>query len=454
MPAPKLRKPLGVAYHKSVERTLAAETTKKIGKEVRLAGWVFNRRDHGKLVFIDLIDRTGIIQLVCGAEAKDLRVQDVIEAEGELKEREKKNINPDLATGKVEVKVSKLTKISAAQALPFDTAKKDLGVELPTLLDYRPLTLRHPKIKAVFKVQEAIVDSFRNSLQGMDFTEFQAPTIVPSVTEGGAQVFPVDYYEKKAYLGQSPQLYKQIMVGVFERVFTVTKAFRAEPSETTRHLSEYVSLDCEMGFIESWGDVLATAEKVILGIFEGVRERSKGELALYQAEIPTYKSPFPRLKLREAQEIIFKEFGRDVKGDPDLSPEDEKDICEWAKKKHGSEMVFITHFPTAKRPFYTHPDPEDPEFTLSFDLLGRGLEWVTGGQRIHEYDKLVANIKKWGNDPKDFELYLEAFKYGMPPHGGFAIGAERVTMQILGLANIREASLFPRDMNRVDRRLA
>jgi nondiscriminating aspartyl-tRNA synthetase len=436
-----------------VERTLAADTPKEIGKKVNLKGWIYNRRNHGKLVFVDLIDRSGIVQLVGGKECSDLSVQDVIEVEGEIKGRDKKNINPELPTGRVEIKISKLKKISSAEPLPFDTAKKELGVELPTLLDYRPLTLRHPKIKSIFKVQEVIIDSFRRSLKELDFTEFQAPTIVPSVTEGGAQVFPVDYYDKKAFLGQSPQLYKQIMVGVFERVFTVTKAFRAEPSETTRHLSEYVSLDCEMGFLESWTELLDLAEKVILGIFKRVGEQSKEELALYSATLPAFKIPFPRLKLREAQEVIFKEFGRDVRNDPDLSPEDEKDICEWAKRKHGSEMIFITHFPTAKRPFYTHPDPEDPDFTLSFDLLGRGLEWVTGGQRIDSYDQLIANIKKWGNEPKDFELYLEAFKYGMPPHGGFAIGAERVTMQILGLANIREASLFPRDMNRVDRRL-
>ena len=244
------------------------------------------------------------------------------------------------------------------------------------------------------------------------------------------------------------------MVGVFERVMAVARAYRAEPSETTRHLSEYISLDCEMGFIEDWEELLDTAEKVILGIFDGVKKNSKDELKLYNAKIPRYKTPFPRLKLQEAQEIIQKEFGRDVKGEPDLSPEDEVDICSWSEKKRGSEMIFITHFPAKKRPFYVYPDPEDEKLTLSFDLLGRGVEWITGGQRIHEYEKLVGNIKKWGNNPQDFRLYLQAFKYGMPPHGGFAIGAERVTMQILGLSNIREASLFPRDMKRVDFRLS
>jgi len=435
------------------ERTLATDTTKKIGEKVTLEGWVYNRRDHGKLIFIDLLDRSGLIQLVCGENASDLNVQDVIAVEGEVKERGEKNINPNIPTGKVELKVSKINVLASAQELPFDITKENLEVELPTLLDYRPLTLRHPKVKAIFKVQETVVDSFRKTLKGLDFTEFQAPTIVPTATEGGAEIFSIDYYGKKAYLGQSPQLYKQIMVGAYERVFTVTKAYRAEPSETTRHLSEYVSLDCEMGFISSWEDLMDTAQEVVLGIFDGVKKDAGDKLAIFGADIPKAKTPFPRLKLSEVQEIIFKEFGRDARGEPDLSPEDEKDICAWSAKEYGSEMVFVTHFPTKKRPFYAYPDPEDPELTLSFDLLGRGLEWVTGGQRIHEYEKLVSNIKKWGNDPKDFELYLQTFKYGMPPHGGFAIGAERTTMQILGLANIREASLFPRDMKRVDRRL-
>src|SRR3989304_5451410 len=261
--------------------------------------------------------------------------------DGPREERGGVTFHPKLPTGKVEVKVSKINVLSHAQELPFDITKENLEVELPTLLDYRPLTLRHPKVKAIFKIQETVIDAFRKNLKGLDFTEFQAPTIVPTITEGGAQVFPVEYYDKKAFLGQSPQLYKQIMVGVFEKVFTVTKAFRAEPSETTRHLSEYVSLDCEMGFLEDWTDLLDLAEMVTLGIFKGIEENCQEEMALYSATLPVYKTPFPRLKLQEAQEVIFKEIGREVRGDPDLSPEDEKDICEWAKKKHGLEMGFI-----------------------------------------------------------------------------------------------------------------
>lgn len=244
------------------------------------------------------------------------------------------------------------------------------------------------------------------------------------------------------------------MVGVFERVFTVGRAYRAEPSVTTRHLSEYVSLDCEFGFIEDWKEVPDLAEHVIKRIFTEVGERCKDELALYGVEVPKVSKELPRVKLKDAQEIIKERTGRDVTKEPDLSPEDEREITEWAKEKHDSELVIITHYPTRKRPFYTYPDPEDPDTTLSFDLVGRGVEWFTGGQRINDYNQLLESMEKKGIGKQDFEIYLQAFKYGMPPEGGFAIGAERVTMHLLGLSNIREASAFPRDMERVDVRLS
>lgn len=437
-----------------MERTLALETVKKVGEKVRLGGWVNSRRDHGKIVFIDLRDRSGIVQVVCGLEAKELRPEFVIEVKGTVKERSSGTVNPSLATGKIEVKAEELQILAPAVALPLDLGAETLKVELPTLLDYRPLTLRHPKVQAIFKVQEVLVESFRKTMRELGFFEFQAPTIVKSVTEGGAAVFPVKYYNHTAYLGQSPQLYKQIMVGAFECVFTVTKAYRAEPSTTTRHLSEYISLDCEFGFIDSWEDLMETAEAVLRGMLQAVGEECRKELVLHKASIPRLpKNRFPRLKMREAQEVIFKRTGRDNRNEADLTPEDEREICLWAKEKHDSDLIFITHYPTGKRPFYTYPDPEDPAYTLSFDLLGRGLEWITGGQRINTYEKLLENIKKWGNNPRDFELYLQAFKFGMPPEGGFCLGAERVTMKILELKNIREASLFPRDMERIDHRL-
>lgn len=437
-----------------MQRTLALDTPKKVGKKVSLLGWVNRRRDHGKLVFIDLRDRSGIVQVVGGEELGELHPECVIEVVGKVRKRPKNLINPKLLTGKVEVGAEEIKILARADSLPFDTGVEELDLELPTLLDHRALTLRHPKVRAIFRVQEVIIAEFRAVLKELGFAEFQAPTIVPVATEGGAEIFPVKYFDYTAYLAQSPQLYKQILVGVFERVFTLAHAYRAEPSVTTRHITEYLSLDAEMGFIESWEEIMDVAEEVVKKIFAAIEKECQAELAMYQAKLPRVSRKIPRIKMREAQQIIFERTGRNNRQEPDLTPEDEREICKWAEEKRGSELVFITHFPTAKRPFYTYADPEDPDFTLSFDLLGRGLEWVTGGQRINDYSQLLANVKKWGNDSRDFELYLEAFKYGMPPEGGFALGAERVTMQILGLENIREASFFPRDMERVDVRLS
>jgi len=436
-----------------MERSLIGETIKKVGQKVKVAGWVNTRRDHGKLVFIDLRDRTGLVQIVGGENLASLRPEDVVEIEGLVKNRPPNLANPKLATGKIEIEAEKVKILAKAANLPFDTGVAELKVNLPTLLDYRPLSLRHPKVKAIFKVQETIIKTFRQSLSDQGFTEIQVPTIVPTATEGGSQVFPIKYFDKNAYLAQSPQLYKQILVGVFERVFSLAHAYRAEPSVTTRHLTEYTGLDAEMGFIKSFEEIMTMVEKLVKDIFAVVGKENKKELALYGATLPKVSTPIPRLKMREVQEIIFKRTKRDNRHQPDLEPEDEKEICAYSLEKYGSELIFITHYPTNKRPFYTYPDPQDPKYTCSFDLLGRGLEWVTGGQRINDYNQLVKNVKKWGNQPKDFDLYLQAFKYGMPPEGGFCLGAERITMQILSLENIRQASLFPRDMERVDIKL-
>ena len=438
-----------------MSRILVIEATKYIGKKVRIKGWVNRRRDHGGIVFLDLRDRSGIVQVVCSPKlAKDIKDEYVLGVEGRVQKRPQKMINPKLETGKIEIQASKIDILAKARSLPFDLREKELKVSLPTLLDYRPVTLRHPKIKAIFKVQEQIIESFRKNMKDLGFFEFQAPTIVPVATEGGAELFPVKYFDYEAYLAQSPQLYKQILIGVFERVFTVTKAYRAEPSVTTRHITEYISLDMEMGFIDSWEDLMDICQILIYNIFSNVKENCKKELKIFEQKIENLGAPIPRLKLREAQEIIFERTGRDNREEPDLTPEDEKDICQWAKEKKSCELVFITHFPTKKRPFYTFPDPEDPEYTLGFDLLYRGIEIVTGGQRINDYKQLLANIKKFGLKKKNLEFYLQAFKYGMPPEGGFALGAERITKQILGLENLREASLFPRDIGRIDQRLA
>ena len=435
-----------------MKRISGAETTEYIQKEVKVRGWINSRRDHGKIVFFDLRDFSGILQVVSSSEiAKGVDLEYVVEIEGMVKSRPEKMVNLDIKTGKVELEAKKITVLSKAKTLPFDI--HDLKAGLPTLLDNRPITLRNEKIRAIFKIREKIIESFRKTLKGLDFYEFQAPIIVPANAEGGAEVFRIDYYDKDAYLAQSPQLYKQILVGVFERVFTITPVFRAEKSVTTRHLSEYSSLDAEMGLSESWEELMDVCELLVKKIIFELQENCKNELKIFKVGLPEIREKIPRIKLREAQEIIFERTKRDNRREPDLEPEDEKEICKFAKEKYGSDFVFITHYPAKKRPFYTHPDPENENYTLSFDLLFRGLEIITGGQRINDCEKLISNIKKWGNNPEDFAFYLQAFEYGMPPEGGFALGAERITKQFLNLDNLREASFFPRDMERIDLRL-
>lgn len=432
-----------------------SDTPNLVGKEVELRGWVNTIRNHKKIVFIDLRDSTGVVQVVGDATYATLSPESVVSIKGLVKERPSKLVNAKIKTGSIEIEARGLTVLAAAKELPFDMGKEKLDVSLPIMLDYRGLTLRHQSIRSIFKVQETIVQTFRKTMKDKGFTEIQAPTIVATATEGGAEVFPVSYFHHKAFMAQSPQFYKQIMVSIFEKVFTVAHAYRAEPSVTTRHLTEYVGLDVEMGFIDSWTELMDMAEHLLKSIFEAITLNHTDVLENNGVEIPVIETSIPRIKLSEAKEIIFKRTGRDIRKEPDLDPEGERELSKWSRETHGSDLVFVTHYPTKKRPMYTHPDPDNPEETLSFDLIGKGQEWITGGQRIHNYDTLVANIKKWGQNPDNFETpYLQAFKYGMPPEGGFCLGLERITMNILGLSNVREASLFPRDMERVDIRLS
>jgi nondiscriminating aspartyl-tRNA synthetase len=280
--------------------------------------------------------------------------------------------------------------------------------------------------------------------------EIQVPKLTGNDAEGGAAVFEVKYFDHKATLATSPQLYKQIMVGALERVFTTTSVYRAEKHSTTRHLNEYTTMDLEMGFIKDHTDIMDVEEGFLKYLFEELKGKCAHELQSLGVQVPDMQNPIPRLKLREAQTILDNEYGQKCFGEPDLEPQHERMLCEYAQKKYGSEFIFISHYPVSKRPFYTYEDESDPGFTKSFDLLFRGLEVTTGGQRIHDYDKLMVNIKKWGLNPDNFTFYLQAFKYGMPPEGGLAIGLERLTARILGLDNVKEATLFPRDLNRID----
>src|SRR3990167_4475600 len=437
-----------------MERTLIIHTPDKVEHKVKISGWVWTRRDHGKIVFLDVSDRSGVLQVVCqGGLAEGLKPQDVVLVEGIVAARPEKLVNRDLPTGAVELQAEKVEVLAKAQELPFDMGVEKLELQLPTLLDNRALTLRHPKVKQIFKVQEAIMEGFRRAAQKLECTEVFVPTISYSSTEGGAEVFKVDYYGYQAFMTQSPQLYKQMMIPVFERVYLVSHAYRSEPSITTRHLSESIQMDCELGFVE-FEELLDALELVGKETLIYAAESCSEVLKKFGVEPPKFGTSVPRLKMREVQEIVAKKLGRKPSGDLDLTPEDEREICAWALEEHKSDFVTVTHYPTKKRAFYSKPDPEDPEYSLSYDLLYRGVEVLSGSQRIDDYEELSKIIKEKGMNPDDFEMYLQAFKYGMPPHGGFSFRLERMTMKTLNLANIREASLFPRDMERIDVRLS
>lgn len=442
------------------KRTLIIEANNAVDKEITVYGWVRLRRDHGKLIFLDIRDRTGIIQVVVNPKvsqeahkaASELKPEYVVEITGKVNKRPENAINKDIVTGGVELEATSIKIISKAETLPFDMGSTELNLELPTLLDYRSLTLKHPKIQAIFQVQDALIEGFRQAAKKLDCKEIVVPTIVASATEGGAELFSVDYYDYKGCLSQSPQLYKQIMVSVLERVWTIAHAYRAEPSVTTRHLAETTQMDCEVGFV-TFEELLDMFEEVAVSMVKHVEKECESIFKQYNLQKTAF-GKIPRLTVKEAQDIIYKEFKRDNRKEKDLMPQDEVDICNWSKEKHNSDFVTITHFPTKAKPFYTMPDPENPELSLSYDLLFKGVEIMSGSQRVSNYKQLVAALKERGMDPKKFEMYLMAFKYGMPPEGGFSFGLERVTMKLMGLSNIREASLFPRDMERVDERLS
>jgi nondiscriminating aspartyl-tRNA synthetase len=428
-----------------MQRTLASDVPKKIGERVFLQGWVNNLRPLGKLCFIVLRDRSGLIQTVLYDRpdlVKQLHEEAVIELVG--------RVRPDpRAPHGCEVEVHELEIVrTPVDTLPIQVNRPALNTKLETRLAHRVLSLRNPQVGAIFRVQAELVHGFREFLIREGFLEVHTPKIVASGTEGGTELFPVQYFERTAYLAQSPQFYKQMLVGAgFERVFEVGPVYRAEPHSTTRHLNEYISLDIEMGFIESEQDLLALEARLLEHIFARVQERCASELEMYGVTVPKVPEKIPQITLARAHEILHERFDKRAVGD--LDPESERLLCCYAQEELGCELLFVTHYPREKRPMYAMPDPHNPALTRSFDLLYKGLEITTGGQRIHEYEQLVESIRGRGLDPANFEFYLEVFKYGMPPHGGFAIGAERLTMQLLNLSNVREASFFPRDRTRL-----
>ncbi|MDB5188143.1 MAG: Aspartate--tRNA ligase [Candidatus Kaiserbacteria bacterium] len=443
-----------------MQRTLIKDLAQKSGETVLIKGWVSVRRDQGKMVFFDFRDMSGSVQGVVLPQsaaletAKEIRSEFVVAVTGVVNKRPEKNINTEVQNGDIELEVTGIEILAKAEPLPFDMSIDGYNLDLTTELDHRALTLRHPRLQSIFKVQAVIIDSFREFMKSQSFFEFQAPAITPATAEGGAEVFEVNYFDKKAYLTQSPQLYKQIVMTAFERVFSVNKVFRAEPSATTRHITEIVSLDAEMAFIDSWTDVRDMSEQTVRFILDQVATKCANELKIMNATLPTMTDKTPTLSLKEAQNKIFEKTGRDVRGEKDLNPEDERALCEIIKEETSSDFVYVYGYPTKMKPFYVYPNPEDPSVNEGMDLLCRGIEWLSGGRRVNEYKQLLEHVEKWNMDPKKIDMFLEAFKYGVPPEGGFAFGAERMTMQILELKNIREATMFPRDMHRIDSKLA
>jgi len=439
-------------------RTLTKDLKEKTGEKVVLQGWVNARRDHGKLIFIDLRDRSGEAQIVVLPNHKEahgaanrLRPEWVITVAGKVNRRPENMVNEKEENGSIEIEAESITILSAAKELPFETETK---LNLDTYLDYLPLAMRRTSARNIFKVQASVIQGFREFLKIREFVEIQAPKLIGEDAEGGANSFNVEYFGHTAHLAQSPQFYKQIMVGIFERVYAAGNVYRAEKHSTSRHLNEYTSLDLEMGFIKDHTDVMEMETELLKYIMNKLKKECAAEFAAMEAEIPEVPEKIPALKLREAQKIIQKAHGTDCSQEPDLEPQHEKWLCEYSREKYNSDFIFITHFPLSKRPMYTYEDPADIGYAGGFDLLLRGTEITTGSQRIHEYDKLVEIMKKRGLNPEKFSFYLQSFKYGMPPHGGLGMGLERLTARLLNIENVKEATMFPRDLNRIDNLLS
>lgn len=418
------------------------------GKEIRMNGAVHTIRHMGEVAFVILRKSRGLVQCVYEAgitdfDIRELKEESAVEVMGVVKAEER-------APQGFEIRLKEIRVLSRpAEPLPLAVSKWKLNTSLEAKLSLRPISLRNVRERAKFKIQEGIVRGFRDYLLSRDFTEIRTPKIVARGAEGGSNVFKLEYFNKKAELGQSPQFYKQTMVGVYDRVFEAAPVFRAEKHNTTRHLNEYTSLDFEMGYIDSFRDVMDMETGMLQYVMKLLEQDYKKELDMLGVTLPEV-GRIPAVRFDQAKELVSRKYDRKIRNPYDLEPEEELLIGRYFQEEYGSNFVFVTHYPSKKRPFYAMDDPADPRFTLSFDLLFRGLEVTTGGQRIHDYREITAKMEKRGMDPEDIASYLMIFKYGMPPHGGLGIGLERLTMRLLDEQNVREASLFPRDVTRLE----
>ena len=429
-------------------RVLATELDAHIGQQVTLSGWLHRRRELKSVTFLIVRDRSGLAQVVisghdAASAVADLTEETPVTVTGRV-------VASEQAPGGAEITSPTVTPLSEpAVPPPFDLYRPTVTAALPTVLDHAPTSLRHPTLAAGLRIAAASEAGFRSTLDAKGFTEIHTPKIVQSATESGANVFAIDYFGQPAYLAQSPQFFKQAMVGVFERVYEVGPAFRAEPHDTARHLAQFTSLDAEFGFITDDGDVMTMLRDVIAGMVAGVADRAEQAAGLLGVKLPDVPARIPVLDFAAAQDLIASRAGWDPRGEPDLSPADERWLCEWALREHGSEFLFVPGFPMSKRPFYTQHDPARPGYSRSFDLLFRGLELVTGGQRLHNYSDYVSALASRGDDLRQYASYLQVFSHGMPPHGGFAIGLERWTARLTQAANVRQVTAFPRDIHRL-----
>lgn len=415
------------------------------GKSVQLHGAVHSIRDMGGFSFITLRKKDGIVQCVyrndfdlCG-----LCEECTVVATGVP-------VRDERAPNGFELQLEAVEILSRpAEAMPVSINKWKMNLNVDTALSLRPITLRNLRERSVFKIQEGLSRGFREFLSGEGFTEIHTPKIVSKGAEGGSNIFKLEYFHKKAYLAQSPQFYKQMMVGVFERVFEVAPVFRAEKHATTRHLNEYTSLDFEMGYIQSFEEIMEMETKLLQHIFALLKKEYANDLKRLDVRLPVVDQ-IPSVRFDEAKKMATEKYGRPIRDPYDLEPEEEANIGKLFLEEYGSDFVFVTHYPDKKRPFYTKNDPSDPKYTLSFDLLFRGMEVTTGGQRIHDYQEQIDKMRIRNMEPDDVKSYLMIHKYGMPPHGGLGIGLERLTMRLLNQENVRYATLFPRDIGRLE----
>ncbi|WP_107704678.1 aspartate--tRNA(Asn) ligase [Nocardioides allogilvus] len=423
--------------------------TAEPGSTVTLEGWVHRRRELARVTFLVVRDRSGLAQVVLPAGTAVPPEETTVRVVGTA------TANPQ-APGGVEVTDATIEALTEPAATPpAELWRPALDVSLPTLLDNAPVLWRHPAQRAKWEIAAASLRGFRATLDELGFTEIATPKFVESATESGANVFAVDYFGRPAYLAQSPQFYKQQLVGVFERVYEVGPVFRAEPHDTVRHLAEYRSLDVELGFIRDHRDVLAVLREVLAGMVSAVHELAGGAVQRTLAAVAVVPDEIPVIHFADALALVGAPAD-----EPDLAPEHERALGAWALAEHGSDFLAVEGYPMRKRPFYTHPwsrdgagapprPPGSAEGSNSFDLLFRGLELVTGGQRLHRPSDYDAAIRARGEDPADYAAYLQAFEHGMPPHGGFAIGLERWVARLVEAANVREVTLFPRDLHRL-----